>query len=198
MREKNESCRSDYHQSSERILAEPGDRTSDLLFSATPPTRIWGSAKWSGKSINPCWNLFSLLYFKVPISVTIQPIFIIILPFGIVYLFSGEYIEQDQPAHTRSLILLYTLRRYIISFCQQCHLNHWNLLVKWSTIWICNDKVLTLSQISPVFLRICSISLLKTSNFSFSHSVFYPFAELSPIFMKLNIVVCKLFQSGTV
>ena len=46
---------------------------------------------------------------------------------------------------------------------------------------------LTLSQTSPGFLRVCSTSLLKTktlwgkkklpvtSNFSFSHSVFYPF-----------------------
>ena len=56
----------------------------------------------------------------------------------------------------------------------------------------------------PWFLRVCSRSLLKTlwekekllvtSNFSFSHSVFYPFGELSAIFIKLKIVICKLFQ----
>ena len=56
----------------------------------------------------------------------------------------------------------------------------------------------------PWFLRVCSICLLKTlrekekllvtSNFSFSHSVFYPFGKLSIIFIKLKIVVCKLFQ----
>ena len=56
------------------------------------------------------------------------------------------------------------------------------------------------------FLRVCSTSLLKTlwekeklpvtSNFSFSHSVFYLFGELSAIFKKLEIVVCKLFQFG--
>ena len=56
----------------------------------------------------------------------------------------------------------------------------------------------------PWFLRVCSTSLLKTlwekekllvtSNFSFSHSVFYPFEELSAIFIKLWIVVCKHFQ----
>ena len=55
----------------------------------------------------------------------------------------------------------------------------------------------------PWFLRVCSTSLLKTlwekekllvtSNFSFSHSVFYPYGELSAIFIKLEIVVCKLF-----
>ena len=57
-------------------------------------------------------------------------------------------------------------------------------------------------------LRVCSMSLLKTlwekekllimSNFSFSHSVFYPFGELSAIFIKSEIVVCKLFQFGRV
>ena len=60
----------------------------------------------------------------------------------------------------------------------------------------------------PWFLRVCSTSLLKTlwenekllvtSVFSFSHSVFYPFGELSAIFIKFEIVVCKLFQFGRV
>ena len=35
--------------------------------------------------------------------------------------------------------------------------------------------------------------LLVTSNFSFSHSVFYLFGELSAIFIKLKIVVCNFF-----
>ena len=58
----------------------------------------------------------------------------------------------------------------------------------------------------PWFLRVCSISLLKImrekekllimSNFSFSHSVFYPLRELSAIFMLFKIVVCKFFQFG--
>ena len=56
----------------------------------------------------------------------------------------------------------------------------------------------------PWFSRVCSTSLLKillekekllvTSNFSFSHSVFYWFGELSAIFFKFEIVVCKPFQ----
>ena len=60
----------------------------------------------------------------------------------------------------------------------------------------------------PWFLRVCRNSLLKTmwekekllvtSNFSFSHSVFYPFIELFAIFIKLEIVVCKVFQFGRV
>ena len=60
----------------------------------------------------------------------------------------------------------------------------------------------------PWFLRVYSASLLKTllekekllvtSNFSFSHSVFYPFGEFSAIFNKLKIVACKLFEFGIV
>ena len=60
----------------------------------------------------------------------------------------------------------------------------------------------------PWFLRVCSTSLLKTlwekekllipSNFSFSHSVFYPFGKLPAIFIEFEIIVCKLFQFGSV
>ena len=68
-------------------------------------------------------------------------------------------------------------------------------------------KGLTLSQTSPGFYM-SAVQVLKTtwekekllvtSNFSCSHSVFYPFGELSAIFIKFKIVVCKLFQFGTV
>ena len=37
---------------------------------------------------------------------------------------------------------------------------------------------------------------IVTSNFSFSHSVFYPFGDLIAFFIKSKIVVCKLFQFG--
>ena len=40
--------------------------------------------------------------------------------------------------------------------------------------------------------------LLVTSNFSFSHNVFYPFKELSSTLIMSEIVVCKLFQFGRV
>ena len=60
----------------------------------------------------------------------------------------------------------------------------------------------------PWFLRVCSTSLLKTpwekekllvtSNFSFSHSVFYLFRELTAVFITFEIVVCKLFEFGRV
>ena len=56
----------------------------------------------------------------------------------------------------------------------------------------------------PWFLRVYSTSLLKTlcekekllvtSNFSFSHSVFFSFGELSAIIIKFKIVVCKLLK----
>ena len=60
----------------------------------------------------------------------------------------------------------------------------------------------------PWFLLVCSTRLLKTlwekekllvtSNLPFSHSVFNPFEDLSSIFIKFEIVVCKLFQFGRV
>ena len=58
----------------------------------------------------------------------------------------------------------------------------------------------------PLFFRVCSRNLLKTlwekekllvmSNFSFYHNVFYPFGELSVIFIKNEVVSCKLFEFG--
>ena len=60
----------------------------------------------------------------------------------------------------------------------------------------------------PWFLRVCCTSLLKTqwekekllvmSNFFFSHCVFYLFGELSAIFIKSKIVVCRHFEFGRV
>ena len=68
-------------------------------------------------------------------------------------------------------------------------------------------KGLTLSQTSPGFY-VSAVQvfwkhwekekLLVTSNFSFSHSVFYPFEQLSAIIAKFKIVVCNLFQFGRV
>ena len=60
----------------------------------------------------------------------------------------------------------------------------------------------------PWFLCVCSTILLKTlwekekllvtSNFSFFHSNFYPFGELSATFIQFEIVVCNLCQFGRV
>ena len=66
---------------------------------------------------------------------------------------------------------------------------------------------LTLSQTNPGFY-VSAVGLLKTlcenkkilvkTNFSFSHSAFYPLEELSIISIKFKTVVCKLFQFGRV
>ena len=79
----------------------------------------------------------------------------------------------------------------------------WSFIHQYSAQFVFN-----LFQNKPWFLCVCNISLLKTlweqekllvtSNFSFSHSVFYPFGELPAIFIKFKIVVCKLFQFGRV
>ena len=71
-----------------------------------------------------------------------------------------------------------------------------------------NGEILTLSQTSPSFSPVCRASLLAalwkkekllvTSNFSFYHSVFHPFGELSAIFIKFENVICKLLQFGRV
>ena len=55
----------------------------------------------------------------------------------------------------------------------------------------------------PWFLHVCRINLSKTlwkkekllvtSNFSFSHSVFYPFREVSAIFIKLRMLSANSF-----
>ena len=88
---------------------------------------------------------------------------------------------------------------------QNCHLQTpsvWNSLefVFWQRVNPFPNK--------PWFLHVCSTSLMKTlwekekllvtSNFSFSHSVFSPFGELSAIFIEIEIVVCKLLQFGRV
>ena len=77
-----------------------------------------------------------------------------------------------------------------------------------SATWPNKENLFNPSQNKPLFLRVCSASLLKTlqekekllvtSNFSFSHIVFYPFEELPAIFIKSDNVVCELFQFGTV
>ena len=63
-------------------------------------------------------------------------------------------------------------------------------------------------QNKPWFLPFCSASFFKTlwekekllitSNFSFSHSVFYPFGEFPAIFIELETVTCKFYQLGKV
>ena len=73
----------------------------------------------------------------------------------------------------------------------------------WPTLYVKGYQVNPFPN-KPWFLRVCRTSLLKTlwekkkllvtSNFSFSHSVFYLLRELSAIFIEFEIVVCKLLQ----
>ena len=75
----------------------------------------------------------------------------------------------------------------------------------WSLNWSLNRS---LTVVNPFPKQVLLASLLKTllekekllitSNFPFSHSVFYAFGELSAIFIRLTIVVYKLFQFGKV
>ena len=70
-------------------------------------------------------------------------------------------------------------------------------------LWLMHMHV-NLFPNKPLFLRVYCASPLKTlwekekllvtSNFSFSHSVFYTIGELSAIFTKLEIVVCNPFN----
>ena len=94
-----------------------------------------------------------------------------------------------------------------------CHFHQvWNCCLQALSVWK-SPKFVVWERVNPFhnkpwFLRVCSKSLLKTlwekekllvtSNFSFSRSVFYPFGKLSAIFIKFEIVVCKLFQFGRV
>ena len=79
-------------------------------------------------------------------------------------------------------------------------------ILDWSKFKQVADDILTLSQTSSVFFffffRVCSRGIFRTlwekekllvsSNLSFSQIALYPFGELSGIFIKFEIVVCKL------
>ena len=64
------------------------------------------------------------------------------------------------------------------------------------------SRVFNPFQKKPLFLCVCNMSfktlkekekLLETSDFSFSHSVFYPFVDFLSIFINFKIIMCKLF-----
>ena len=75
------------------------------------------------------------------------------------------------------------------------------------TLYLLSADAVGCPQTSPCFY-VCGAGLVKTlwekekllvtSNFSFSHSVFFPLGELSTIFIKFDIVVGKLLQFGRV
>ena len=49
-------------------------------------------------------------------------------------------------------------------------------------------------QYKPLENTVGKGEIARNGIFSFSHSVSYPFGELSAIFIKIEIVVCKLFR----
>ena len=71
-----------------------------------------------------------------------------------------------------------------------------------------NGNLLNPFPNKPWLLSVCNRSLLKTlwekkkllvtSNFSFSHNVFYTIVKLSTLFIKFEIVVCKVLQFESV
>ena len=79
--------------------------------------------------------------------------------------------------------------------------------VKCRIIYTCPSLCFNPCPNKPWFLHVCSRTLLKTvwekekllltSNFSFSHHVFYPLGELSAILIKHKIVVCKMSWLGS-
>ena len=62
-------------------------------------------------------------------TILLQPLYCHLRPWA----YFAESVDQDQTAHTCSLILLCTLRCYIINFIH-CHLITWNVLESSSTI----------------------------------------------------------------
>ena len=60
------------------------------------------------------------------------------------------------------------------------------------------NLVITCSAVSVLWKLWEKKKLLVTSNFSFFHSVFYPFGNPSAIFIIFEVVVTKLFQFGKV
>ena len=60
--------------------------------------------------------------------------------------------------------------------------------------------VLTLSKTSPCqsFENTGKGEIARNEQFLLFHSVFYLFGEPSAVFIKFNVIVCKLFQFGRV
>ena len=95
-------------------------------------------------------------------------------------------------------------------YCITCYISQetWILAKKPENLCIWCSRSISPFPNKPWFLSVCSTSLLKTlqekekllimSNFSFSHSVFYSFEDFSSIFIKFEIVLCKVFQFGRV
>ena len=92
------------------------------------------------------------------------------------------------PSQTLIFILMFKIHIFVCECFQFGPVkNFWK---RFTSAHICNKSLLkTLWK---------KEKLLKTSNFPFSHSVFYLFGELSAISIQFKIAFCKLFQFGRV
>ena len=116
------------------------------------------------------------------------------LPLGLFVLWD---VRPDLFVKYHCLFIFFKLSILYICSLDKCHISSFNALISKSTVHLFKPF-----PNKPLFSRVCCTSLLKTlvenekllitSNFSFSTSVYYPFGELSIIFIKLKIVVCKL------
>ena len=79
---------------------------------------------------------------------------------------------------------------------------NWDLFYKRNTTKFFKDRHWTRREFSDLINNKVSqavvIVIFLNPLFSFSHSVFHHFRELSAIFIKFKIVICKLFQFGRV
>ena len=119
-----------------------------------------------------------------------------------------HFLQTPKPGCLREDENLGELETPLISYC--CWGFHLASCEFFVSVYKVKEIMSNLNPIpnKPWFLRVCCTTLLKTlwekeellvtSNFSFSHSVFYLFEELSTIYIEFEIVVCKLFQIGRV
>ena len=126
--------------------------------------------------------------------------------------FFRPYVAISSRNHHLNYILTFIVSStdlQMLSICYESKFSHLKRNESNIKMFLCNVQ----SNINPLpnkpwFLHVGSTSLLKTlwekekllvtSSFSFSHSVFYLIVELPAIFIKFEIVVCKLFQFGRV
>ena len=124
---------------------------------------------------------------------------------------------ENSPSFSLKLTLS-SVNSFSLEESKSCRLGNYKISVKTFSlllyVYMCrrksrskspiyNDFISTLSQTRPCFTcleyrTVGKREIARNSNFSCSHSVFYPFGELTDIFIKINIVVCKLFLFGRV
>ena len=116
-RERNESCRNDDHQSSETILAEPGDRTSDFLFSSPVRYRL-SFVAWLVRKLENAGNHYFLPFqrsFQKAFSPGASKVVIYGIKIIIIYLLNAKKIYNLDAHHS----LQYDLDPHIHRICHE-------------------------------------------------------------------------------